>query len=48
MRRLHVRSASVVTALVLVLGLIPAYQVTAAAVDDTDQVEAAVTSSWLR
>src|SRR5258708_10779898 len=42
MRRLHVRSASLVTALVLVLALIPVYQVTAQ-VDQTDQVEAAVT-----
>ena len=45
MRRLHVRSASLVTALVLVLALIPAFQVTAAAVDDTGQVAAAVTPS---
>src|SRR5229473_2618168 len=45
MRRLHRQSASLVAAFVLVLALIPAYQVTAAAIDDTEQVEAAVTPS---
>src|SRR6266852_5164958 len=45
MQRLNRQSASFVAALVLVLALIPAYQVTAAAVDDTEQVEAAVTPS---
>jgi len=35
----------VVTALVLVLALIPAFQVTAGAVDDTEQLAAALTPS---